>query len=320
MWKPTVTLPEGPLDFIGDVHGEINALRTIMLHLGYDQHGEHPQGRTLVFLGDLIDRGPDSPGVVRFVFDLLSRGRAVCVMGNHDLNAAAGLYKADNAWLFGHKEVLPNERSVTSQKDRNEIIEMLSTLPLAAQRSDVRAVHACWRGTALAMLADSTGPVDALRLHKDRIKLTIDPQASQAIRNITFQNENPVKVVTSGPEAICDPFFAGGKMRCEDRIAWWNDYVEGPLVVVGHYWRIKIMLLQKDDRLFAGYPLNSTLGAGQVMCIDYSVGSRAAQRRAGVPEEELLGRLACLRWPEQEIVFDDGERMPLIKGPMSVRT
>ena len=61
------SLPSGPLDIVGDIHGEYDALRNLMLHLGYDEAGHHPQGRTLVFVGDFCDRGPNSPAVLALV-------------------------------------------------------------------------------------------------------------------------------------------------------------------------------------------------------------------------------------------------------------
>lgn len=51
----------GPFDIIGDVHGCSAELETLLTTLGYDD-GRHPAGRTAVFVGDLVDRGPDSPG------------------------------------------------------------------------------------------------------------------------------------------------------------------------------------------------------------------------------------------------------------------
>ncbi len=53
----------GPLDIVGDVHGEIDALHNLLNHLGYRESGVHPEGRRLVFLGDLIDRGPPHVGL-----------------------------------------------------------------------------------------------------------------------------------------------------------------------------------------------------------------------------------------------------------------
>ncbi|MCU0353637.1 MAG: metallophosphoesterase, partial [Cytophagales bacterium] len=44
-----------------------------------------PPGRKAVFLGDLVDRGPDSPGVLRLVMGMVAAGTALCVPGNHDI-------------------------------------------------------------------------------------------------------------------------------------------------------------------------------------------------------------------------------------------
>ena len=44
----------------------------------------HPDGRTAVFVGDLVDRGPDSPGVLRLVMGMVAAGTALCVAGNHE--------------------------------------------------------------------------------------------------------------------------------------------------------------------------------------------------------------------------------------------
>ncbi len=52
----------GPFDIIGDVHGCASELATLLAELGYDADGVHPENRTAVFVGDLVDRGPDTPG------------------------------------------------------------------------------------------------------------------------------------------------------------------------------------------------------------------------------------------------------------------
>jgi len=72
-------------DVIGDVHGCLSELKTLLEKLGYDRtESTHPEGRVPVFVGDLADRGPDSPGVLRFVCDLVARDKALFVPGNHD--------------------------------------------------------------------------------------------------------------------------------------------------------------------------------------------------------------------------------------------
>jgi protein phosphatase len=86
----------GPFDIIGDVHGCLPELLTLLDRLGYRveqttaRDGQprfrvrHPQGRKLVFVGDLTDRGPDNPNVLRLVMDAVEERRALMVMGNHD--------------------------------------------------------------------------------------------------------------------------------------------------------------------------------------------------------------------------------------------
>lgn len=82
----------GPFDVIGDVHGCLAELVSLLVELGYDVvHDEQgrpvdalPPERTAVFLGDLVDRGPDSPGVLRLVMGMVAAGHARCVPGNHE--------------------------------------------------------------------------------------------------------------------------------------------------------------------------------------------------------------------------------------------
>ncbi|GGY24773.1 polynucleotide kinase-phosphatase [Streptomyces djakartensis] len=73
----------GPFDIIGDIHGCSAELETLLGKLGYTD-GAHPEGRTAVFVGDLVDRGPDSPGVLRRVMSMVKSGNALCVPGNHE--------------------------------------------------------------------------------------------------------------------------------------------------------------------------------------------------------------------------------------------
>ncbi len=63
-----------PVTFIGDVHGWSDRLDRVLARA---------EG-TLVFMGDLIDRGPDAPGVLERVHRLCTDGRALCLIGNHE--------------------------------------------------------------------------------------------------------------------------------------------------------------------------------------------------------------------------------------------
>ncbi|MEU6159034.1 polynucleotide kinase-phosphatase [Streptomyces sp. NPDC047130] len=73
----------GPFDIVGDIHGCSSELEALLEKLGYAD-GVHPEGRTAVFVGDLVDRGPDSPGVLRRVMAMVESGNALCVPGNHE--------------------------------------------------------------------------------------------------------------------------------------------------------------------------------------------------------------------------------------------
>ncbi|MFD6909901.1 polynucleotide kinase-phosphatase [Streptomyces sp. NPDC060077] len=73
----------GPFDIIGDIHGCSAELESLLGKLGYTD-GVHPEGRTAVFVGDLVDRGPDSPAVLRRVMTMVKSGNALCVPGNHE--------------------------------------------------------------------------------------------------------------------------------------------------------------------------------------------------------------------------------------------
>ncbi|MGI5421065.1 polynucleotide kinase-phosphatase [Actinomadura luteofluorescens] len=91
---------KGPFDVVGDVHGCRAELEDLLADLGYeilrDAEGRavganHPGGRTALFVGDLVDRGPDSPGVLRLVMGMVAAGDALCVSGNHEAKLVRAL-------------------------------------------------------------------------------------------------------------------------------------------------------------------------------------------------------------------------------------
>jgi protein phosphatase len=96
MWSNLKT-NRGPFDIIGDVHGCYDELIALLERLGYQiqeprnptSDGEyvvrHSEGRQVVFLGDLVDRGPRIPDVLRLVMDMVASGTALCLPGNHEM-------------------------------------------------------------------------------------------------------------------------------------------------------------------------------------------------------------------------------------------
>ncbi|EME63888.1 polynucleotide kinase-phosphatase [Amycolatopsis decaplanina] len=115
----------GPFDVIGDVHGCREELDELLTELGYVD-GVHPEGRTAVFVGDLVDRGPDTPGVLRRVMAMAEAGSALVVCGNHEQKLVRAL----------------NGRKVRTTHGLTESLEQLST-----QDEDFRAkAHAFCEG------------------------------------------------------------------------------------------------------------------------------------------------------------------------------
>ncbi|MGR6316545.1 polynucleotide kinase-phosphatase [Micromonospora soli] len=105
----------GPFDIVGDVHGCREELEALLLRLGYavrhDDAGRpvdavHPAGRTAVFVGDLVDRGPDSPGVLRLVMGMVAAGHAICVPGNHEQKLLRKLRGRDVRLTHGLAETM----------------------------------------------------------------------------------------------------------------------------------------------------------------------------------------------------------------------
>jgi protein phosphatase len=89
----------GPFDIIGDVHGCLDELLELLAQLGYQPDEEagarHPAGRKVIFLGDLVDRGPKIVETVRLARRMVAAGQALCVPGNHDMKLLR--------YLKGHK-------------------------------------------------------------------------------------------------------------------------------------------------------------------------------------------------------------------------
>jgi hypothetical protein len=341
-------LAPGPLDIVGDVHGEIEALGALLEKLGYDRQGAHPDGRRLVFVGDLCDRGPDSPGVIDLVRDLVQRDRAQCILGNHELNLLRNEQKHGNHWYFEgdhaeHEKIFGPSRRVNRQT-AGDIHAFFATLPVALERPDLRVVHAAWRKEAIELCR--AWPHTALEAYEEFDRRALDSAEGRRLREnfqaerdanrhaMNFEGEtpdclhavadyeeyhqmsNPVRVLTSGVERVAgQPFYAGGKWRYVERARWWEVYRDDVPVVFGHYWRwwnaaSHAQFSKGEPNLFdqdssSGWHRNDE-GREVAFCVDYSAGARFKERnrpRTG----PFHGRLAALRWPERDLVFDQGE-------------
>ena len=252
---------EGPVDIVGDVHGEYGALLALLNRLGYDGGGGHPEGRRLVFVGDLVDRGPDSLACVRLVRRLMERGRAQCVAGNHEVNALLGDRKHGNGWFFGEHERLADGegppafcRVCEGEEERDEVRRFVDGLPLALEGQaasgaaavegvlGVRVVHAHWTREAEAVWR-TCGSISELAASENaRVgALPKDDGTEQGtLRYLEGHNRNALKVATTGRERLADrKFWASGKWRSACRSRWWDEDEDGEgwVTVCGHYWR-----------------------------------------------------------------------------------
>lgn len=344
---------DGPIDVVGDVHGEIDALEDLLRALGYRGRGDHPGARRLVFIGDLCDRGPDSPAVIRRVREMVDAGTAQCLLGNHEVNVLRGARKEANGWFFERDHDREEGKFTTSCRtdddaERESILAFLRTLPLVLERPDLRLVHACWNDERIAEARGTAGIANAVELYRHYAALAeARAQASGlaqeagalldyyrerlfdregkvpmlealADRDLAYQMSNPVRVLTSGMERrAAQPFYMAGKWRMVERVEWWQDYASDVPVLFGHYWRwptpetgLRWGKYARD--VFEGRAANEWLGPrDSAFCVDYSVGARYVER-LNDPGEPFVSRLGAVRWPERELIFDDGRGAELV--------
>jgi protein phosphatase len=112
MW-PDKHGEHGPFDIIGDIHGCFDELCDLLAALGWERRETdagpdyvHPGGRMAVFLGDLVDRGDQTPEVLALVMRMVESGVALCVPGNHDIKLVRKLNGRDVKVSHGLQESL----------------------------------------------------------------------------------------------------------------------------------------------------------------------------------------------------------------------
>lgn len=340
-------LPAGPLDVVGDVHGEYEALMALLLLLGYDETGHHPEGRKLVFVGDLCDRGPNSIRVIYTVRAMVQAGNAFAIVGNHELNLLRSDAKDGSGWFFDQRVDRDARYQPFARPDevqRSEIVDFLADLPLILEREDLRVVHAAWQSQAVEKVRSVQGITasdlfvqfeaalneslradgsyqryqDAVASNADKLE---DPDYPMPFLDAIAeydeagQRGNAIDVLTSGVERrAAQPFYSGHKWRFVERVAWWNEYQEDIPVLIGHYWRSAVesdrsAVGKGGEDLFHNIGPTEWHGARKnVFCVDFSVGGRWRERQAKMPIGAAY-KLAAMRWPERELVFDTGERM-----------
>lgn len=158
-------------DIIGDVHGCAHALERLLNKLGYQeiegvyQHSScasvsnqdnnfktrsNVAKRQAIFVGDIIDRGPDILRCLQIVRAMVEGGHAHLVLGNHEFNAIAYFTPLDDGFLRA-RNVRSNQQIQATldafkgdQTLLNDYLAWFSSLPLFLEFDQLRVVHACW--------------------------------------------------------------------------------------------------------------------------------------------------------------------------------
>ncbi|MEO1328749.1 MAG: metallophosphoesterase [Pseudomonadota bacterium] len=280
-------------DVIPDIHGQADKLDALLARLGWTRSslGWRPPepNRSLIFLGDFIDRGPENRRVVDTVRSLMDAGRARAVMGNHELNAllfhtigadGVPLRRRSEATIRQHKTFL-DEYPLDAARTR-EALAWMTTLPVALELNGLRAVHACWHAPSLATIR---GRLPDLRLAPDALA---DPHWRGGPIARAFD------LVTKGLEIALPPGVAfddrAGKKRGEIRVKWWTKdartwrdaamSVPDPEEIPADPLPPEALAYLYDDPVpvFFGHywlpPETPELQAPYALCLDYSAGKQ----------------------------------------------
>jgi len=167
----------GPFDLIGDVHGCREELEDLLATLGWvltegadgrAESARHPGDRTAIFLGDLVDRGPDTPGVLRLAMRMVVDGVALAISGNHEVKLLRALLGRGTSRTHG-RAVSLEQLATESEPFLTEVIDFLDELDTHYVLDSGRLVvaHAglperfhgvdSGRARALALFGETTG-------------------------------------------------------------------------------------------------------------------------------------------------------------------
>ncbi len=275
-------------DIIGDIHGMLLSFRSALGELGYTQRSStwfHPEGRILVSVGDLIDRGPDPLGCLGLMKKIIGDGCGYMVLGNHEIDALqyTTRHSRTKEWLREHSEgkkfqFSKTQRQIDSDPARWEILKaFLKKQPTYLELDDgkLRVVHACW-GYKFLDVRDLPVHVDSQEI----LERTADKEGRDPMWRA-------VECCIKGPEQDAGVPFKDkdGIQRDSERVPWWETYpAKAPFVTFGHYWFGPKG--SAKDRFAIKEP--ALLGPGKnTTCLDFSLGNG--------------GSVVVLRWPEKEL-------------------
>jgi protein phosphatase len=160
----------GPFDIVGDVHGCFDELAALLDKLGYEVGADgasahHPDGRRVVFLGDLVDRGPATPAVLRLVMSMVAAGTALCLPGNHESKLLKALQGRDVTTSHGLAASL-EQLAAEPPEFSTEVAKFIDSLIGHYVLDDGRLVVA-HAGLPAAMHGRASGAVRSFALYGD---------------------------------------------------------------------------------------------------------------------------------------------------------
>ncbi|MBB2989665.1 hypothetical protein FHR72_001128 [Mycolicibacterium iranicum] len=216
-------------DIIGDVHGCAAKLEALLVDLGYRPDApngayRHPL-RTVIFVGDLIDRGPEQLRVLEVAKAMADAGTAQVVMGNHEFNAIAYATESpaeSGNYLRPHTDKNDHQHRAfleqLSDVQRAHYLDWFMTLPLWLDLDGLRVVHACWHPESVAVVQAELGgnrftSIDQL------VRATTDGEPLyQAIETLLKGPE--LSLTEHGQPAYRDK---DGQVRTSARVRWWGE-------------------------------------------------------------------------------------------------
>ncbi len=146
---------EQGVDLIGDIHGCAASLRLLLERLGYsEQAGVYRHStRTVIFVGDLVDRGPRIRETIEIVRSMVEAGQAEIVMGNHEYNYLC--FRTESHTKPGRylRDHTPRNTRIVQQTldqyanhpaDEQDLLNWILDIPLLLEYDSLRVVHACW--------------------------------------------------------------------------------------------------------------------------------------------------------------------------------
>lgn len=158
--------PQRGYDIIGDIHGCADALVRLLEQMGYQRKGgvwQHPQ-RKAIFLGDIIDRGPQIRESLNIVRSMVESGHAHCIMGNHEYYALAWhtpapeecrqLFVRDHTSRHANLWKATAEEFAGHPQEWQDHLDWFAELPLFMDGGRFRVVHACWDKQLIAELRE----------------------------------------------------------------------------------------------------------------------------------------------------------------------